>query len=152
MRILAIILFMAVNLAIAIALQTMMTSFWWVEFLLLLASGPFLLALFFGLWVDAEWSYPYATILFALSLANILWLHTIVGHFQLFGAGLFVNIAGIISSFTRPAQMHDSIPSNEPSLETYDVENERKTAKAAKKTAKKRKKTKKKRGRPRKKP
>lgn len=139
MRILAIILFMAINLAIAITLQTMMTSLWWVEFLLLLAAGPFLLALFFGLWVDAEWSYPYATILFALSLANILWLHANVGHFQLFGAGLFVNIAGIIASFARPAQPTSFAPAPEPQLETYDVPKRGTAKKAAKKTKKSRK-------------
>lgn len=143
---------MAVSLGVTVILQTKMKAFWWLEFLLLMGAGIFILGMFFGLWVDAEWGFPLATILFALALANVMWLYSIVNNFTLFAAGILVNITGIVVSMTGIGRI-------DPEIETYDVdhiphvpEKERNSVKAEEvKEIKSKKTAKKKRGRPKKK-
>jgi len=117
MRVLTLVILMAINLGAAIMLMSRMKKFWWVEFLILMAAGLFILAGFFGMWVDAEWSYPLMTILFALSLANILWLYTNVHWLSVFGLALLANITGVVLSMTKISQE----PDMDDLLETYDV-------------------------------
>lgn len=120
MRILTLVILMAINLGAAIMLMSRMKKFWWVEFLILMIAGLFILGGFFGMWVDAEWSYPMMTILFALSLANILWLYTHVSHVTVFGLALLANITGVVLSMTRV----EKDPDIDDLIETYDLPDE----------------------------
>ena len=142
MRVLTIVILMAINLGAAIMLMSRMKGTWWLEFLILMAAGLFILAGFFGMWVDAEWSYPLMTILFALSLANILWLYTNVHWLSVFGLALLANIRGVVLSMTKLSKE----PDVEDLIETYDVgepdhsvvlESEKPAKKTKKKTTKK---------------
>lgn len=116
MRVLAIVILMAIGLGATLMLTSQMTGYWWIEWLVLMAAGLFILAMFFGLWVDAEWAYPMATVLFALSLANMLWLYTKTYNFTVFAFGLLANIAGVVLSLTGIGA-----PEEKDEIETYDA-------------------------------
>lgn len=117
MRVLTLVILMAINLGAAIMLMNRMKKFWWIEFLIMMAAGLFILAGFFGMWVDAEWSYPLMTILFALSLANILWLYSNVHYLSVFGLALLANITGVVLSMTKINKEQET----DDLIETYDV-------------------------------
>jgi hypothetical protein len=51
-----------------------------------------------GIAGGAGWAWPFATILFSLSLANVLFLHVNVGAFITFMLLAFVNIVGLLAS------------------------------------------------------
>ncbi|MBW3018962.1 hypothetical protein KY329_02135 [Candidatus Woesearchaeota archaeon] len=117
MRVLTLVILMAINLGAALMLMSRMKKFWWVEFLILMVAGLVILAGFFGMWVDAGWSYPLMTILFALSLANILWLYTNVSILGIFGLALLANVTGVVLSMTKI----DKELTMDELIETYDV-------------------------------
>lgn len=141
MRVLTIVILMAISLGATLMLQAKMTGLWWLEWLILIGAGLFILAMFFGLWVEAEWAYPFSTVVFALALANLLWLYTRTHDFTVFAFGLLATIGGVVLSLSGIGGREEP-----EAIQTYDVpEKEAEPKKTAKK------KTAKKRGRPKKK-
>ena len=135
MRVITLVVLMAISLGATLLLQAQMKGYWWLEWLVLMAAGLFILATFFGLWVDADWGYPMATIIFALSLANLLWLYTRTGQYTTFAIGLLANITGVVVSLTGIGKSSE-MP--QETIETYDVAEKAPAKKTAKKTTKKR--------------
>jgi len=119
MRILTLVILMAVNLGAALLMMKKMRGPWWIEYLILGIAGLVILGGFFGLWVDAEWAYPLMTIIFALSLANLLWLYMYVKYLTVFALGLLANITGVVISMTGLGGAKQM--STDEFLETYDT-------------------------------
>ncbi|OYT32765.1 hypothetical protein DRJ22_00850 [Candidatus Woesearchaeota archaeon] len=116
MRVLAIVILMGLNLATALMLESKVGAFYWVELLLILVAMGVIGVQFLAMWLEAEWSYPLATILFSLSLVNLLWLYSSVSWFKVFAAGVVFNLLGIIISSVGVKK------EDEQELETYDDE------------------------------
>lgn len=119
MRALAIVILMGLNLVAAFMLTSKMGPYYWIEILLLLIAMGFIGIQFLAMWLDAEWSYPLATILFSLSLINLLWLYSAVNYFKVFAAGIVFNLLGIVVSSVGTKKEEES-----EELETYDEEEE----------------------------
>jgi len=82
---------------------------------------------------DARWTWPLATILFAVNMANAVCLYLIIGAMLSFVLLLLFNSIGILTSvllISDESADEDFAP--EP-VETYDVEAEEKRAKKSKK-------------------
>lgn len=71
-------------------------------------------AILFGMWLDAPWTYPLASIMFSIGLANLIWLFALTQHFGLFALGLLANVAGIVICLNNSNVF---MP-----LETYDLD------------------------------
>ncbi|MBI4146905.1 hypothetical protein HY489_06235 [Candidatus Woesearchaeota archaeon] len=65
-----------------------------------------------GLWIEEPWAYQLSSILFALSLANLIWIHLNTHYLLGVAFGILVNVSGIVMSITDFKKSY--------SVETYD--------------------------------
>lgn len=118
MRSISTILLLGLSLFTALILETKMSAGFTAELIIILLSIIFMAGVIFGLWIDAEWAYPLASILFAAGLANLAWLFYHTHSFLAFAFGLLVNVAGLVLCIIN----NDEPPrSYAATLETYDI-------------------------------
>lgn len=111
------VILLGLNLFAALLLETRMPSYFGWEVLFICIMGLLTFAAYFGLWIDELWAYPMSSILFALSLVNVVWLFYLTDTFLTSAFALLVNIAGLViclASIQNTTQLAGS-------LETYDV-------------------------------
>ena len=116
------VILLGLNLFAALLLETRMPKYFGWEVLFICVIGLLTFAAYFGLWIDERWAYPMSSILFALSLINVVWLFYLTDTFLTSAFALLVNIAGLViclASIQSTAQFAGS-------LETYEVSNKRK--------------------------
>ncbi len=116
------IILLGLNLFAALLLETRMPKYYGWEMLFICILGLFTFAVLFGLWIDEPWAYPMSSILFAASLANVIWLFYLTSTFLTSAFALLVNIAGLVICLAS-IQNADS---SAASLETYDAPSKRK--------------------------
>jgi len=114
------IILLGLNLFAALLLETKMPKYYGWEILFICIIGLVTFAVLFGLWIDEPWAYPLSSILFALSIANVVWLFHITDTFTTSAFALLINIAGLVICL---ANIHGAVPS--ASLETYEVSEKR---------------------------
>lgn len=113
---LVIILLAGVSLIATLFFETRLTSWAYLEMVLLLFAMMVATALFFGLWLDEPWTQPLAIIFFSGLIANLLWMFSITPAKLTFLFGVLVNVAGIaiaVSLIEKPASYD---------IQTYEVE------------------------------
>ncbi len=83
-----------------------------------------------GIASDSRWAWPFATILFALLLANLLFLHVNVGAFLTFVLLLLVNVFGMLIAILSIEDIAKNFAGWNPGMdamspvETYSTEEE----------------------------
>lgn len=83
-----------------------------------------------GIATEVKWAWPFATILFALSLANVVFLHVNINAFLTFVILLFVNVFGLLVSVLSIEDDSDMVELSEDTttssvpLETYSLASE----------------------------
>ena len=119
MRAFAIVILMGLNLAAVLLLEAKLGIFYWIEALAILCALAIISVQFLAMWLDADWAYPMATILFSLSLVNLLVLYQYVPWFKVFAVGIVVNLLGIVVSCIGGSKCDED---DSDDLETYDEE------------------------------
>ena len=104
------------SLFVALILESRMTTGHIGELVLIILGIFFMTVILFGLWIEANWGYSLGLLLFAVSLANLVWLFFNTQAFLTFAFGLLVNVAGLVICL---ASLEKSMPWEE--LETYEV-------------------------------
>ncbi len=115
------IILLGLNLFAALLLETKMPKYYGWEILFICIIGLVTFAVLFGLWIDEPWAYPLSSILFALSIANVVWLFHITDTFTTSAFALLINIAGLVICL---ANIRQQAPVT-GSLETYEVSERR---------------------------
>jgi hypothetical protein len=116
------ILLLGLNLFAALLLESRMAHYFAWEILFICIIGLVTFAVMFGLWIDESWAYPLSSILFALSLVNVVWMFYMTSTFITSAFALLVNIAGLVICL---ASIHKQAPWT-GELETYEVPDKRK--------------------------
>ena len=116
-KLFVIIILLGLSMATALLLESKMTTGYMMELVLILISIIFVTGILFGLWIEEPWAYPLSMLLFAASLANIVWLFVETKVFLTFAFGLLVNVAGLVMCIASLSQLEDL-----KSLETYEIE------------------------------
>lgn len=82
-----------------------------------------------GISSDSRWAWPFATILFSLLLANLLFLHVNVGAFLTFVLLLIVNVFGMLIAILSIEDLVKNLAGRSPEMgamsppvETYSTE------------------------------
>lgn len=122
MKVITTAILIALSLLTALILETKIHSYVAIE-IILLGIGIFVaLIILFGLWIETDWAFPLASVFFALSAANILWMFFSTKIFLTFAFGVLVNVAGLVicmASLKNGAQLAQP-------LETYDAKQKKK--------------------------
>jgi hypothetical protein len=125
MKVITTAILIALSLLTALILETKIKSYVAIE-IILIGIGVFAaLIILFGLWIETDWAFPLASIFFALSAANILWMFLTTKTFLTFAFGVLVNVAGLVICM---ASLKQATPWNQP-LETYEAKNDKKKKK-----------------------
>jgi len=117
----ATIVLLGLSLLTALVLETQLNVGFIGELVLILIGVILAAGVLCGLWIEAEWAYPVATVIFAASMANLLWLFITTQAFLTFSFGLLVNVAGIVLCLIGIQKDIDW-----QALETYDTAKPRK--------------------------
>ena len=145
-RLLTIMAVLVLNFIGAIFLETKMEQYAAVELVIIVVAILLSVIALIGIAAESRWSWPFVTILFALMLANAVFLFVTVGAFVTFVLMLIVNIFGMlvsVLSIEDSSQPHVSAAPVEqaPAVEPYTEEPAQVTYKApAAKRGRKRKK------------
>ncbi len=121
MKITVSVILLGLSLFTGLVLETRMGTGYTIQLVIILIGIILTAGIIFGLWMDAEWAYPLSTLVFALSLANLVWQFSATKAFLPFAFGLLVNVAGLvmcIASVGNAMSMHE--------LETYEAGKKRK--------------------------
>ncbi len=125
-----------------IFLETKLQEYFRLELVIIMVGMLLSLIALVGIAAEARWAWPFTTILFALSLANVVFLHVNIGAIGTFLLLLIVNVFGLLMAILSLQDTVESveIPQMEPSLDTYDEPKEitYNTKPAKKKSRKKR--------------
>ena len=122
MKVITTTLLIALSLVVSLSLETRMTTGYVFELAVILIGIIVSLGILFGLWIDAEWAYPLAILLFAAATANIVWQFALTKTFMVFAFGLLVNIGGMVLCFVSL----DDYQWDDP-VEVYDIQPEKTT-------------------------
>jgi len=109
---------------------------YYLEIIYILVALFISLVVLMGSAFDARWTWPLATILFAVNMANAVCLYLIIGAMLSFVLLLLFNSIGILASvlLISDEDEDDDFNSEPEPVETYDVEaEEKKTRKKSKK-------------------
>jgi len=90
------VLLLGLSLFTALLLESRMHAGYAIQLVIILIGIILVACALFGLWIEAEWAYPFTLVLFALSLANLVWVFTTTKTFLPFSFGLLINVAGIV--------------------------------------------------------
>lgn len=116
------VILIGLSLFTALLLESMMPSNHIWELLLIVIAIVLTFGILFGLWIDESWAYPISTILFAILLANVVWLYASTSAFLVSAFGLLVNVGGLViclASIQKPEVQLSG-------LETYDISKRKK--------------------------
>lgn len=116
MKYFAIIILLGLNLLTTLFLQSFLPTGYVLPLVLILIGTILMAGTIFGLWIEEQWAYSLATIIFAASLIHIAWLFYNAQAFLTFAFGLLVNIAGLVLCLVN------SSPDEWQELETYEIE------------------------------
>ncbi len=125
-RLLIIMGVLVLNFIGAIFLETKMTEYAALELVIIVVAILLSVIALIGIAAESRWSWAFVTILFALMLANSVFLFVTVGAFVTFVLMLIVNIFGMLVSVLSiedsGAVMPASVASEAPAVETYTEE------------------------------
>ncbi len=129
MKSLATIILLGISLLTALLLESSMTGGYAAQLAMIIVGIILTTGVIFGLWIEAEWSYPLGLIIFAAALANLLWLFKLTNNQLTFVFGILVNVAGLVMCLVSLKEIPEWAQ-----LETYEVKHyEPAPAKKAKK-------------------
>jgi len=126
-RLLFVMALLALNLVGMIFLESRMERYVALELVIIVLGILLGILALMGIAAESRWSWPFATILFSLFLANAVFLYVVVGAFVTFVLMLIVNIFGLLVSVLSiedsvvPAPA-GSVPAGSPQVETYNAE------------------------------
>lgn len=123
-------LLLGLSLFTALFLETKMATGHAAELVLVLVGIILSSGVLFGMWTGAEWTYNLALLIFAASLANLVFLLVSTQAFLTFTFGLLVNVSGLLMCLINAEE-----PFNWSVLETY-AETPRKKRKSKRKKRK----------------
>ncbi len=125
-RLLVIMGVLVLNFIGAIFLETKMDQYAALELVIIVVSILLSVIALIGIAAESRWSWAFVTILFALMLANAVFLFVTVGAFVTFVLMLIVNIFGMLVSVLSiedsGSAMPASVASEAPAVETYTEE------------------------------
>jgi len=124
-RLLTILAVLVLNFIGTIFLETKLEQHATLELVIVVVGIILSIIALIGIAAESRWSWPFATILFSLSLANVLFLHVNIGAMGTFLALLAVNIFGMliaIISIEDVASAVGAIAPDSAPLETYAEE------------------------------
>ena len=107
---------LGLSLFTALLLESRMTTGFIVELVLILIGIILTAGIVFGLWIEEPWTYPLTIIIFAASLANLIWLFSATHVFLTFAFGLLVNVAGLVMCLVSMEKIV-----SQQTLETYEI-------------------------------
>jgi len=113
----AAVVLLALSLVIAFFLEARMAYGATLEIILLIISIVAAVAVVLGLWLEAEWAWPVATMVFSAYLANLIYLFYASKALLLFALSLIVNVGGLVLCMlsTEASEFASA-------LETYEAE------------------------------
>ncbi|VVB80971.1 Uncharacterised protein [uncultured archaeon] len=114
------VLLLGLSLFTALILESRMNTGYAIQLAIILIGAILMACALFGLWIEAEWSYPFTLIVFALSLANLVWAFTSTKAFLPFTFGLLISVAGIVMCLASTGAY------SLEELETYEINKKRK--------------------------
>jgi len=116
------IIFLVLNFILAILLESKLKTNYTFELVVIVIGILLSIAMLLGMSFEANWSWPLATILFSLFLANSIYLYVFTSAFVAFTALVLVNTLGLLTSVlsipTYDDYFIDAVP-----LETYETLN-----------------------------
>jgi len=120
MKVTVSVILLGLSLFTGLVLETRMGTGHAIQLVIILIGIILTAGIIFGLWIDAPWAYPLSTLVFALSLANLVWQFSSTKAFLPFAFGLLVNVAGLVMCIASAGamSMHE--------LETYEIGKKRK--------------------------
>ncbi len=125
-RLLLIMGVLVLNFIGAIFLETKMAEYAVLELVIIVVAILLSIIALIGIAAESRWAWPFVTILFALMLANSVFLFVTVGAFVTFVLMLIVNIFGMLVSVLSiedsGSAMPASVASEAPAIETYTEE------------------------------
>jgi hypothetical protein len=121
MKFFTIIILLGLSLFTTLLFESRLITGYAIQLVLVLIGIILTAGIIFGLWIEEPWATPLTTIVFAASLANLVWLFAKTEVFLTFAFGLLVNVAGIVVCM---AGMEKATPLQE--LETYHTGNDKK--------------------------
>ncbi len=109
-----------------IFLESKMDEYFTLELVIIVVGILLAITALIGIAADARWAWPFSTILFALLLANAIFLFVNIGAFVTFVLLLIVNIFGLLVAVLSIQDISAAIQSSQlpeaPQLETYATE------------------------------
>lgn len=119
-RIISLLIFLVLNFVLAIFLESKLASGYTFELVVIVIGIILSIALLLGVAIEARWTWPVATILFSVFLANAVFLYIGTAAFVAFTGLVLVNVLGLLTavlSINEPEPyMVDAFP-----LETYEA-------------------------------
>lgn len=118
----AVLAILALNILGAIFLETKMTALFAAELAIILIAIILSAIVLIGIATETKWAWPVATLFFALSLANLVFLLLATRAFGTFAFLLLVNVVGLlvsVLSIKEADEFEEPVP-----LETYSPETE----------------------------
>lgn len=109
------IILIGLSLFSALLLESRMQGNYIWELLVVVIAIVLTFGILFGLWIDESWAYPLGTILFAVLLANIVWLYTSTDAFLVSAFGVLVNVGGLVICLASMQRQSFA------ELETYEI-------------------------------
>ncbi len=114
------IILIGLSLFTALLLESRMQGHYIWELLLVVIAIVLTFGILFGLWIDESWAYPLGIILFAVLLANVVWLYTSTDAFLVSAFGVLVNVGGLVICLAT--MQRQSLAE----LETYEISKRKK--------------------------
>jgi hypothetical protein len=121
-RLWTILVVMVLSFVGIIFLESKMSQYATLELVIIVIGILLSIVALVGIAAESRWSWPFATVLFSLSLANIVFEHVNVGAFITFVLLLIVNIFGMLIAVLSIEDVVDTTPWNpEASSVTSDM-------------------------------
>lgn len=123
-KLLTVLAVLILNFIGVIFLESKMQNYFTLELVIIVVGILLSILALVGIAAESRWAWPFSTILFALFLANVLFLHVNIHAFGTFGVLLFVNTIGLLMSILSIENEDASGPWDEgiPQIETYNKE------------------------------
>jgi hypothetical protein len=129
-RLLTMLVVLVLSFVGAIFLESKMEQYATLELVIIVVGILLSIMALVGIASEARWAWPFTTILFSLSLANLVFLHVNVGAFLTFVLLLLVNIFGMLIAVLSIEDVEQAMSAwnadttGAAPLETYAVEPE----------------------------
>ena len=107
------VILLGLALLTALILETRMVSWVPLQIILLVFAAGLASLILFGLWLEEEWAYTFATLFFAGALADLLFVFAVTRELLPFSFGVLVAVCGIVISLISTSE--------KPIVHTYDL-------------------------------